>query len=242
MNFDLNYKPFGSNAILIEWEEKICPDVLEDIIGFKLKIEANREFPIQDVINCYNSLTVVYSFNYVNFSKAVKQLKAIYSESKTRINLNPKLWQIPVCYDEEFGHDLQDFSNKKGLSINEIVNLHTGPIYKVYFIGFLPGFLYLGGLDKRLKISRKPNPRLKVPKGSVAIGGNQTGIYPNESAGGWNIIGKTPISLFDISKKNPCFAKSGDQIQFVSITKQDFKKIEKRIKNGLYDLKPVAND
>lgn len=242
MNFELNFKPFGSNAILVEWEEKICPDILEDIIGFKLKIETNKEFPIQDIINCYNSLTIVYSYNHVNFSMAVAQLKAIYSEVKSGINLKPKLWHIPVCYDEDFGYDLRDFSNQKGLSINEIVNLHTQPIYKVYFIGFLPGFLYLGGLDKSLKISRKANPRLKVPKGSVAIGGNQTGIYPNDSAGGWNIIGRTPILFFDISKKDPCFAKSGDKIQFVSITKQDFKEIENRINNDRYYLKPVTND
>lgn len=242
MSFELSFKPFGSNAILVEWEDKICPDILEDILSFKLKIEANKEFPTQDIINCYNSLTVIYPFNHINFSNAVEQLNAIYSESNSRIHLNPKLWQIPVCYDEEYGHDLKYFSKKKDLSIKEVVKLHTKPLYKVYFIGFLPGFLYLGGLDQKLKISRKSNPRLKVPKGSVAIGGDQTGIYPNESSGGWNIIGKTPISFFDISKKNACFAKSGDQIQFESITKQEFKKIENSIKNGIYQLKPRAND
>ena len=230
MNFDLKYKRFGSHAILIEWAEEINPVILNDIIDFKQKIVSNQDCLIQDVVNGFNSITVIYNSEIENFVNTVNHLKSIYLKETKGILISPKLWKIPVCYDNEFGFDLQVISKEKNLSINDIVNLHTKTIYKVYFIGFLPGFLYLGGLDESLKMSRKANPRLKVPQGSVAIGGNQTGVYPSESAGGWNIIGKTPISLFDISKKNPCFASPGDHIQFVSITKHEFEVLENEIK------------
>ena len=117
-----------------------------------------------------------------------------------------------------FGVDLEVISKEKGLTKEQIITLHSASVYTVYFIGFLPGFLYLGGLNEKLHIPRKSTPRLQIKKGSVAIGGNQTGVYPNESPGGWNIIGNTPISFFDVSKDKPCFAKAGDGIVFHSIS------------------------
>lgn len=242
MNFELNYKRYGENAILIEWVEEISPIILEDIIYFKHKIKTNQVFLVQEVVNGYNSLTVVYPSKIKNYSDSVNQLKLIYLDKTEDICFKNKLWQIPVCYDEEYGFDLKTISLEKKLSIKEIIKLHNTPIYKVYFIGFLPGFLYLGGLDDKLEFNRKASPKLKVPKGSVAIGGNQTGIYPSESAGGWHIIGKTPIPIFDISNENPCFANSGDQIQFVSISKNEFYDIENDIIKGKYLLKCIEND
>ena len=242
MSFDLNFKRYGNKAILIEWTEDINAHILEDIINFKHKILGNKIFMVQEVINCYNSITVVYPFEIENFSKAVEALKTVYLDRKFNEIAKPKVWQIPVCYDEDFGFDLKAFSDAKNLSIKEIIDLHIQPLYKVYFIGFLPGFLYLGGLNNKLSMDRKASPSLKVPKGSVAIGGNQTGIYPIESAGGWHIIGKTPISFFDMSKNYPCFATTGDYIQFISISKDEFKTIENNIKNELYQLNSIVND
>lgn len=242
MSFKLKYKRFGSYAILIEWAEEISTYILDDIIGFKFIIETEYKHDIQELVNGYNSLTVVYSVKIENFSKSINQLKSIYLKKNVSIKAKPKFWRIPVCYDEEFGLDLHSLSVEKRLSNKDIIKLHTKPVYKVYFIGFLPGFLYLGGLDSKLKINRKANPRLKVPEGSVAIGGEQTGVYPSESAGGWHIIGKTPISFFDISKKKPCFANSGDHIQFVSITKNELCVLEKDIENGMNQLKLISND
>jgi len=145
-----------------------------------------------------------------------------------------KLWKIPVCYDQEFGIDLEEISNQNSIPIPDIIQGHSGSIYSIYFIGFLPGFLYLGGLDKQLYFPRKMTPRLKINKGSVAIGGSQTGVYPNESPGGWNVIGNTPINFFNINDENPCFASAGDQIQFVSVSKSEYNKIETKIKNNSY--------
>ena len=121
--------------------------------------------------------------------------------------------------------------------------MHSKAIYSVYLIGFLPGFMYLGGLDYTLHIPRKKEPRIRVPKGSVAIGGEQTGIYPQQSPGGWNILGNTPINLFDKSKDIPCFAKPGDKVKFFQISEDEYKLIEKEVELDLYELnKEVLND
>ena len=147
------------------------------------------------------------------------------------------LWEIPVCYDASFGLDLEEIANKKKCSVADIVRLHTKTDYLVYFIGFQPGFLYLGGLHQNLHVPRKSNPRVRVDKGSVGIGSAQTGIYPQNSSGGWNIIGKSPLNFFNMKASNPCFAKPGDRIQFVSVDLHTFYQIEKEVANQKFRIK-----
>jgi len=223
--YNLTYKPFGNRAILIEWPIEIDEKILKDILEFKNCILKNSIKVIVDVINTYNSLTIIYGTTIENIYNEFLTLKRLYVNQDTQKKLKSKLWKIPVCYDEKFGLDLQEISIKKKLSKSQIIELHKEPKYIVYFIGFLPGFLYLGGLDSRLHFSRKPNPRLSVEKGAVGIGGLQTGIYPQQSSGGWNIIGNSPINFFDRKNKQPCFAKAGDKIQFVPITIDKHKEI-----------------
>ncbi len=233
---NLTYKPFGAKAILIEWQSIIDNDILEDILLFKEKITSTNNTEIVDIIQGYNSLTIVYQ-NYISsFNDEVHQLKLVYAATLKEKKQNNFQWQIPVCYDVTFGIDLEEISKKSNLAIDQIIQLHTSALYKIYFIGFLPGFLYLGGLHQQLFFDRKPNPRLNVPKGSVGIGGKQTGVYPNNSAGGWNIIGKTPINFFDVEKENPCFAKAVDFIKFKSISLDEYYEIEKEIAQKKYQL------
>ncbi len=142
-----------------------------------------------------------------------------------------------MCYSDEFGTDMQDFSSIKKLSKAEIINLHTSTNYTVYFIGFLPGFLYLGGLNPKLFLDRKASPTRQVEKGSVGIGGQQTGIYPDQSPGGWHIIGKTPIELFNASKSPPCTINLGDEIRFKAISKDEYNQISLRIKASNFKIK-----
>lgn len=231
----LTYKLFGNSAILIEWTAKIDEQILKDIIQFKDKVIANKKNVVEDCILGYHSLTIVYSNKILDFESESNSLKSLYSEESTNRQTINFLWHIPVCYDIELGIDLEEVSEKLKLSIEEVIQLHSEAMYTVYFIGFLPGFLYLGGLDNRLEIKRKSDPRLHVAKGSVAIGGSQTGVYPQDSAGGWNIIGKTPCSFFNIDKKNPCFAKPGDKIQFVPITFEEYKLLEIEVNRGTYE-------
>jgi len=241
MIYRLKYKPFGNQAILIEWPSEINDLILEDIINFELKIKADKINLIEDIIIGYNSLTIKYSVAFNSFQHKKELLQNSYSKLNIPLKSKALIWHIPVCYNKDYGLDLQNVSKEKNITINQVINLHTTAIYKVYFIGFLPGFLYLGGLDTKLHINRKKTPRINVAKGSVGIGGSQTGIYPSDSAGGWNIIGKTPISFFNVLQLNPCFAKAGDTIKFVSISKPEFLKIEAKIAQGLYTLKPENN-
>jgi KipI family sensor histidine kinase inhibitor len=147
----------------------------------------------------------------------------------------PKLVQIPTVYGGEFGPDLPFVAEHAGLSEAEVIRLHSQPRYHVYMIGFTPGYVYLGGLPERLHTPRLSSPRIRVPRGSVAIGGSQTGIYPVESPGGWRIIGRTYLTLFDPTREIPTPIVPGDAVQFVPITEAEFlraKSCEPRAETG----------
>ncbi len=236
MKYNLTYKPFGIQAILVEWTHRIDEKILKDIILFKDAIATAKKNKITDITIGYNSLTIKYNDELIDIYLETELLKCIYTKPFAKNKCDNFIWEIPVCYDEKFGVDLQDISAKTNLTVKEIIQLHHTKIYTVYFIGFLPGFLYLGGLDKKIFAERKPTPRLNVEKGSVAIGGSQTGVYPNNSAGGWNIIGKTSIQFFDVTKANPCFAKSGDKIKFKHIELQEFYEIQEQLNSDNYKI------
>lgn len=238
MDKTITYKPYGNNAILVEWQSKIDESILKDIIHFKTKILTSTD-KIQDIIVAYNSLTIIYKLSICDFHEEVKNLKKIYLNKAKELKFRGDIWEIPVCYDLEFGLDLEEISHKKELSISKIIELHTQPLYTVFFIGFLPGFPYLCGLSEQLFFERKANPRLKVEKGSVAIGGQQTGVYPVNSSGGWNIIGKSPINFFDNSRLEPTFLKSGDKIKFVPISKELFLKIDRKVRSKVYSITKI---
>jgi len=232
----LTYKSFGNRAILIEWPVKIDKKILKNVILFKNKILKYNPKVVLEVIIGYNSLTIVYLNTIKNIYSEFSVLKSIYLSGFSQIKTKNFRWLIPVCYDKKFGIDLQEISQKNGLEIDVIINLHSSQIYTVFFIGFLPGFLYLGGLDKQLFFNRKSSPRLEVKNGAVGIGGMQTGIYPSQSSGGWNIIGNSPVSFFNPKKEQPCFAKSGDEIQFYKIDIEEYEQIKKRVEAGIYEL------
>lgn len=241
-NFKLTYKPFGERSILIEWPSKIDKNILYDILSFKNSIETNSN-SILEIKHAYCSLLISYNFFIEDYGQRVEKLKLLYSEKNNFKQPSKALWKIPVCYDSEFAIDLNELSISLNLTEQEIISIHTKPTYLVYFIGFLPGFLYLGGLNKKLHYPRKSSPRLQITKGAVAIAGNQTGVYPNESPGGWNIIGNSPIHFFNVNLKLPCFAKAGDKIQFYSISKNEYTNIKALVEAGVYQLESeVIND
>ena len=232
--YPLTYKPYGTSALLIEWPAKIDAAIIHDIIGFESVLA--WEAGVADTVIAYHSLLVLFREPF-DFKTTVDRFSALYEERKEARSIKSKCWHLPVCYDPQFGLDLEELAASKQLSVDEVIQLHTTSKYTVYFIGFQPGFLYLGGLNTQLHTPRKANPRLRVEKGSVGIGGEQTGIYPQVSAGGWNLLGKTPVDLFDITKAQPCFAKAGDCIQFEPVDFTTFKQLEKEVQQGSYELK-----
>jgi len=236
MAFKLTYKPFGERAILVEWPAVIDETVLKDIIKFKTAIAENNSEVIVDLKSAYNSLLIIYTTVCRNFENEINVLKNIYNSHNLPSDSLSTLWKIPVCYDERFGIDLESISKEKNLSKEALIERHSQTIYTVYFIGFLPGFLYLGGLDAALHFPRKSAPRLHVEKGAVAIGGNQTGVYPIESPGGWNIIGNSPIAFFNPKNESPCFAKAGDKIKFKPITIKEYNDLKILVEAGVYQF------
>ena len=229
--------PLGDRGILIKFGHEISETLLQKVLFYKSLLE-NSEFKQKvEVINTYNSLLISYVLTIEDVYGEVLRLKQLIDKANIPKNKNYRIFTLPVCYNEEFGLDLQYISEQNKLQIDEIIRLHTAPVYQIYFIGFLPGFLYLGGLDKKLQISRKDSPRKLVEKGSVGIGENQTGIYPKNSPGGWQILGKCPVELFDKNLTEPSPFSAGDKIKFESVTKEEFFEIEKQIKNGSYKLK-----
>lgn len=236
------YKQFGERSILIEWPQEIHENILMEVLAFKKIIQESYIKQKVYIKSAYNSLLITYDFTIDKIYNEKSALKSLYEHLKSTEKPVSTLWKIPVCYEAEFAPDLECLSLDKNLSKDQIINLHSGLDYMVYFIGFLPGFLYLGGLDERLNFPRKSKPRLSVKKGSVGIGGHQTGVYPSDSPGGWNIIGNTPVHFFDVHKPRPCFAEAGDKIRFYPVSITDYKKIQARIENGSFEMEKELCD
>jgi len=230
-------RPMGDRAILIDFKQIIDKNLLKTVLNYKEILEIELVEEKVEVINTYCSLLIIYSYTIENIYDAVLAVKACINSANIVKNTHSKLYHVPVCYDAEFGMDLDLISKEKNISIPEIIQLHTAPIYTVYFLGFLPGFLYLGGLDEKLKISRKETPRLKVEKGAVGIGENQTGIYPKTSPGGWQIIGNSPLNFFDKNTNPPCVILPGDKVKFYSISKKDYLEILEEVEEEKFQLK-----
>ncbi|TVZ14022.1 5-oxoprolinase subunit PxpB [Maribacter sp. MAR_2009_72] len=236
----IKIKPFGVHAILIEWPHTVNEQILEIILQYQAILQSNGfADPDWEMVPSYNSLMLVNRKHEIDHNKLTLELENYYTQLGQKDKTSKFLWRLPVCYDQEFGLDLQEVGAKLNISIADIIAMHTGAQYTVFGIGFLPGFMYLGGLNEKLEVNRKASPRAKVEKGAVGIAGKQAGIYPQESPGGWNIIGNCPVPIFDASKENPCFVNVGDKIEFFEISRAAYKlhKIEAEV--GIYQPEKI---
>ncbi len=238
MDYELKFSRYNEYSILIEWPAVMDENMLKDILDYKKSIQNSSVELVVEVINTFNSLLIIYDLTIDDVYGEILRLKSLKIKAETIEEASSKLWRIPVCYDADFGIDLEAFSKEKQLSKNEVIELHSSAIYTIFFIGFLPGFLYLGGLNKKLHLDRKSTPNLDIKKGAVGIGGNQTGIYPKNSPGGWHIIGKTPVDFFNAKSSPPCVFNAGDKLQFFAISKTKFLDLEQDIKNNKFQLTP----
>lgn len=212
-----------SNHILeISWPQEIIRSILIEKITLQKALEFRFKNHLAFSVSGYHVLTLVFK-NPIDKKSISEEIIEQYNHLETESYV-PNYWNIPVYYD---GKDLEQLAYEKKCSVQEIISLHTAPEYLLHFYGFMPGFIYLGGLDGRLHQPRKGNPERKVAAGSVAIGGTQTGIYPLESPGGWHIIGTCPIKMFDPQKSPPVWGKEGDIIKFYSITNDAFIEMRK---------------
>ena len=216
------FLPYGDRAILINFEQKIDPKINAQVHQLKAALEQAKIEGIDYLIPAYCSLTVGYQPAVLDYDILIEIIKSIKTQTADTTFENQRKLNIPVCYESPYALDIKDLAKNKGLSIDQIINLHTSSIFKVYMLGFLPGFVFMGKLPSRLECQRKPSPRLRVPPRSVGIAGLQTGIYPSETPGGWQIIGQTPLTIFDPKKANPFLFQAGDSVQFYAISEKEF--------------------
>ena len=242
VSYEIQFSRVGSNSLIINWPQIISIEISENINQFIDLIMG--DLYIEEFRVGYCSILIVYKSREINYEDFCKILSKYYSDLTDSISVKKHVWEIPVCYDDSYAIDLDEYSKKISLSKNEIVSLHSNKTYYLHMYGFIPGFMYLGGLDKKLFIQRKDKPSRNILKGSVAIGGSQTGIYPSNSPGGWYVIGNSPLNFFDIGKKDsPVIVPAGDYVKFLPISESEFKKIEVLSKEGKYTLnKRFYND
>lgn len=223
--------PLGDNALTIDFGNVISVEFNDKVRGLAEYFMQNQFAGFVEVVPAYSSLTVFYDVVKVRTTfgehdtafAAVKNLveNALLQSENLSIT-EPRLVKIPVCYEAEFAPDIEFVAELNNLTTKEVIEIHTSKTYRVFMVGFLPGFPYLGEVDERITAPRQSEPRLKVPQGSVGIAGRQTGIYPLESPGGWQIIGRTPLSLFNPNQNPPTLLQSGDSVQFYAIDKETF--------------------
>ena len=208
--------PSGDSIIIINNLNSLKTSTLTDYLE---KLELNE---IEDIISLKSSVGILFNPHKISSSDFIKKTKNLLTNKNLNNSNKIKTWEIPICYDKDFAIDLNEISTKCKIDVDQVIKKHNNKTYEVDIVGFLPGFLYLGKLDDSLHLPRKNNPRTHIPEGSIGIAGNQTGIYNIESPGGWNIIGRTPLRLFDKLKNPPIKIKQGDKIIFKEITKEEF--------------------
>lgn len=204
----------------LKWEEIPSDSLLSRQLGWIHFLKSEWEDQFIDIRQGFTAVSVLWKSSAAqqNFNRQLRKFKVKPSDLLSRI------WEIPVCYGHEYGKDLGSLAIDHRMRVNELIQLHSSVTYRLHFYGFLPGFMYLNGLPEQLHTPRKSVPDRSVDAGSVAIGGSQTGIYPKESPGGWHIIGRSPLSMFDSERNPPVWAIPGDQIKFEPI---DFEEMEK---------------
>lgn len=209
--------PLGDSAVIVR-----VADSLGDVLTTMRKLEAAKIPGVVEIAPAFASVALFFTSPRELAQGTGRVRVVLRRRSPLRRARKQRVIEVPVCYEPEYGLDLEIIAERSNLPPNEIARRHAGAAYQVRCIGFTPGFPYLSGLPKALATPRRAAPRLAVPAGSVAIGGAQTGIYPQVSPGGWNIIGRTPLRLFNVAREPAALFRAGDQVRFVAITAAEF--------------------
>ena len=216
----------GDCAVSVEFGQEISLEINHKVMALKMVLEQKPIRGIVELIPTYCSLLVQYDPMELRYGQLREKLYTLVNQLD-KVEMPPKqVVEIPVAYGGEYGPDLGEVARVHNISEDEVIKLHSEPEYPIYMLGFVAGFPYLGGMNKAIATPRKKSPRLKIEAGSVGIAGEQTGIYSVESPGGWQIIGRTPLKLYDVNRNEPVLLKAGQYIKFKPITKEEFRAME----------------
>jgi inhibitor of KinA len=229
LSFEGRVFPLGDTAVVIELGEEIDLATHEKVRAVAHLIDSSSLGGMVEYIPAFTTVTVIYDPLVTTYDRFAERVRTLLNESSPEsATLEDRRVDIPVCYGGDYGPDLDAVSSHTGLSTEEVVAIHGEPEYLVYMIGFAPGFPYLGGMSERLASPRRESPREKIPAGSVGIAGNQTGVYPIETPGGWQLIGRTPLRLFRPEKDEPSLLRTGDRVRFQAIERTEYRDLLER--------------
>ena len=219
--------PVGDCAISIDFGQVIDPKINRHIRQTIERIQELKLDGITELVPTYCALLIQYDAMLYSYSDICNLMEPLLAPSATDdANERVTVIEIPTVYGGEFGPDLGFVASHNNLSEDEVVSIHSGTDYLVYMLGFIPGFTYLGGMDPRIATPRLSSPRTLIPAGSVGIAGEQTGTYPSDSPGGWQIIGRTPVTMYDMSKEQAALLSAGDYVRYVPIDEAEYNRIK----------------
>ena len=231
--------PVGDAAVLVEFGESIDPAINDRVYSFAESVTAADIEGIEELVPTYRSLLVQYDLHKVTYEDVAARLGEFARVAESPADTAPGgnvVVYIPMAYGGEFGPDLEAVADHNGLSSKEVIDIHSGTGYRVFMLGFAPGFPYLGGMDERIACPRLQTPRIRVVAGSVGIAESQTGVYPNDSPGGWRIIGRTPVKLFDPEAEPPAAILPGSRVVFQPVSETEYRSIAAEVEAGDYKI------
>lgn len=230
----MNFVNINENCMSIVFEERIDPEINAQVIQLKSALQNSDITGVLELVISYNTLVIYFDDTVTDHETLSESLQSLTLSSTAQQQITTYI--IPVCYEAPFNLDLDEMASIHNKTTEEIIQIHTSIPYLIYMLGFMPGFPFLGGLDESIATPRKASPRKEIPAGSVGIANAQTGIYPLASPGGWNIIGKTPLKLFDPKRNPEVYYEAGDYIKFKRISKEEYDAIEQAVNNGTYEI------
>ncbi len=225
----------GDSSVLIKFKQEVNPEINRKITSLVRLVHDQQIEGIIDMTPAFCSLLINYEPRIISYRKLCKRMNDLLKMDVKSSVEKKRIYEIPVCYGGEYGPDLENMAKLANMSVQELIDIHTSSDYLIYMLGFLPGFCYLGGLDERIHTPRLANPRVKIPAGSVGIGGSSTGIYPMDSPGGWQLMGMTPVKTYDPDKETPILLHAGDYIRFIPVSEDEYKRIKELVNNNQYE-------
>jgi len=236
----------GDRCLILEFGQTIERSLVDHVVAMNARISAarieNKLVGIEECVPTFRSLAVIYNPLVVHPNHLIEQLKELDSTAGDITVADKKNLVLPVCYGKEFGPDISDVAALTGLDEDGVIELHQSTEFSVYMLGFLPGFAFLGDTPATLHLPRRSEPRTRVPAGSVAIAMQLTGIYPWDSPGGWHILGRCPVPLFDGHQKTPTLFTAGDTVRFRVIDLDEYETIIEQRKCGTFDRSTLQCD
>lgn len=224
----------GDTSVAIVFGDEISEQINTKIRAFDTALNDEQIDGVYETVPTYCTLTIHYAPEVIRFQELKAKLEAMLAVAHKAQKMNPVIIEIPVLYGGEYGPDLAYVAQYNHMTPEEVIRIHSEAEYLIYMLGFTPGFSYMGGMDERIATPRLKSPRVLIPAGSVGIAGKQTGIYPIDSPGGWQLIGRTPVHLYDAERDTPILLDAGLHVKFIPIDEAEYRRISSRIELGRY--------